>query len=283
MDAKQKKNNSAITEESLAAYLKEIKKIPLLSAKEEKELSKCIKNGDKESRDKLIKSNLRLVVKIALNYTGHGLSVMDLIQEGNIGLMRAAEKFDYRKNVRFSTYAAWWIRQSINRALMNKKRSIRLPNRKEDTIRRIKKVRMELKQYLMREPTCDEIAGRMGMDPFDVVELMSISQEMASLDSELSDSNGVLMDVCVGGESPEVEVCRKAFKEDTINLIKESLDNREQEVLIHRYSLDGGPRETLKGISLDMGISPETVRQIELRAIKKLRERVDVIEDYIYI
>ncbi|MEM5947823.1 RNA polymerase sigma factor RpoD/SigA [Spirochaetia bacterium 38H-sp] len=281
MDAKEKKNNSAI-EETLSAYLREIKKTPLLSAAEEKELSRLIRKGDKNAREKLITSNLRLVVKIALHYTGHGLPVMDLIQEGNIGLMRAAEKFDYRRNVRFSTYAAWWIRQSINRALMNKKRTIRLPNRKEDTIRRIKTIRMELRQRIMREPTCEEIAERMDMDPFEVAELLSLGQEMASLDSELSDSNGVLMDICVGGDSPEEEICKKAFKEDTINLIKESLDEREQKVLIHRYSLDGGPRETLKGISLDLGISPETVRQIELRAIKKLKEKAETIGDYIY-
>lgn len=262
------------------AYLREIKRYKLLSPEEERELGKRIRRGDPEARERLITANLRLVVKIALQFSVPDIPLLDLIQEGNIGLIRAAEKFDYRRNIRFSTYAAWWIRQAIHRALMNKRRPIRLPNRKEDVLRKIEKARRLLEQRLMREPSTEEIADLLGMESEEVEELINLGQEVVSLETQINDGSMDLHDVCPGGASPEEEVCRKACREDTLTLIQRTLDSRESEVVLHRYALTG-PRYTLKTLSEQMGISPETVRQIEIRALRKLRERAEVVGDYV--
>lgn len=257
--------------DALQAYYSQIRLTRLLTAEEEQALSRRIQNGDTEAQRTLIESNLRLVVKIAKAYVSSDVSLLDLIQDGNLGLLKAAGRFDYRKGVRFSTYAAWWIKQAITRSLANRRRAIRLPHRKEDALKRIQRAYNYLSQRLMRPPTAEEIAGEVRLTTEEVSEIMRIAISPVSLDSEINDENSTMMDLLEDYTySPDGEVMENTLREETWNSLNR-LKERERDVLCYRYALDGGERYTLKKISDAMGISPETVRQIEMRAIKKLR------------
>ena len=268
-------------QDALRSYFDQIKKTPLLTADEEKELSRRVLKGDDEAFRQLVEANLRLVVKIAKAFMTSDLSLLDLIQEGNLGLMRAASKFDYHRNVRFSTYASWWIKQAIVRSLSNKRRAIRLPHRKEELLRKISKASSSLSQSLMREPTDDEIATEVGVETCDVRSLMGMSYSVVSLDGDSNDDSGSLKDVFEDySYDPGQELMRKSLREDTLRSL-DLLPIKEKEILLYRYSFHGGKRYTLKKIGDKMGISPETVRQIEIRALRRLGETASELRDYV--
>lgn len=276
------KKSTIDQEDALKTYFEQISQFPLLTFEQEMDLSRRIENGDELAMQKLINSNLRLVVKIAKAYTGTELNLLDLIQEGNLGLIRSASKFDYRKGVRFSTYASWWIKQSIVRAISNKKRAIRLPHRKEESLRRIQSTINTLTQMNMRNPSVEEIAEYAGMETDDVLAILEISSSVVSLDSEINLDNGTLLDVVEDNTySPDRELMRKSLKEDTIRFL-ETLMDREKEILKCRFSFYGGEKYTLKRIGEEMGISPETVRQIEIRALRKLRDQAEEYKDFLF-
>ena len=268
-------------DDALKAYFSQIKKSPLLTFEEELELSRKIENGDKAAFRKLIEANLRLVVKVAKGYMQGGVDIMDLIQEGNIGLMKAAEKYDHKKSVRFCTYATWWIRQSISRALATKRRQIRLPYRKDDALRKVQKAEVTLSHELKRSPSVDEISRSVGMKRHDVIGLINIPDAIISLDCEI-DSAGNLHEKYEDYTfNPEKAFISNAMMEDTKKVLN-CLQEREREILLHRFSFYGNSRCTLKNLSGQIGVSPETVRQIELRAIKKFKEDALPLREYIY-
>lgn len=260
------------SEDALKAYFNQIKHSRLLTADEEQNLSRRIQNGDEAARKQLIECNLRLVVKIAKRYAGSEMELLDLIQEGNVGLLHAAGKFDFRKEVRFSTYASWWIKQAISRALANKRRAIRLPHRKEDALRRIQRAFTVLSQRLIRRPSVDEVAEEVGMSRQDVLHILLVSSSPVSLDGDLGEEDsGTLHDLYEDYTySPEAPLIAESIRQGTLASLN-CLHEREQLVIRSRFALEGGDRSTLKSISDQMGISPETVRQIELRALRKLR------------
>ncbi|MFP4562857.1 MAG: RNA polymerase sigma factor RpoD/SigA [Spirochaetia bacterium] len=277
-----RKTKNKFTEDNLQAYFNQIKKIPLLSFEEEQELSKQIQKGNELAQQKLIEANLRLVVKIAKSYMTGAVQLLDLIQEGNLGLIKAAEKFDYRKNVRFSTYAAWWIKQAIVRSLSNKKRSIRLPHRKEETLKIIQKTFNTLSQRFMRKPSLREVADELGMQEDDVSSLLNAAHSIVSLDLETNDESGTLLDLCEDySYFPEDELLKKSLHQDTLKILEHLLE-RERQILMYRFSFYGNQKYTLKRIGEKLGLSPETVRQIEKRALEKLKEHRSEVEDYVY-
>lgn len=270
------------SENSLKMYFNQIKDTPLLSFEEEIALSKRIMAGDIYARKALIEANLKLVVKIAKAFKNGDVTLLDLIQEGNLGLMKAAEKFDYRKNVRFSTYASWWIKQSIVRALSNKRRAIRLPHRKEEKLRKINKAMNILSQKHMRKPEIREIALEVGMPEHEVLTIMSITDPVISLDGDASSESGSLLEVYEDfSYSPNSDLMKKALKSDTMKSL-ELLKEKEKQIILYRFSFIGGKKYTLKRIGKKLGISPETVRQIELRALTKLKENAEDLRDYWY-
>ncbi|MDR1351823.1 MAG: RNA polymerase sigma factor RpoD/SigA [Treponema sp.] len=277
------KKNMYDSEDTLQIYFDQIKKIPLLSFEEELELSKKIQQGDKAARKRLVEANLRLVVKIARIFLTADVSFMDLIQEGNIGLIRAAEKYDHEKNVRFSTYANWWIRQSISRFLSNKRRVIRLPHRKEEAFRRIRKAYHTLNQTLQRQPTTADIAGYLGMEVEDVEYILNITNNLISLETDISsDETTTIGDLHEDYTySPDRELFRQSTRDMTVKFL-DNLMEREKKILIYRYQLNGGEKQTLKTIGNELGISAETVRQIEMRAIKKMRENASELWKSVY-
>lgn len=269
----------SMTEDTLKIYYERIKQIPLLCAEEEQALSRLIQAGDEEARSKLIEANLRLVIKIARAFSNFDIPLIDLIQEGNMGLIKAAERFDYRKNVRFSTYASWWIKQAVTRSLVNSRRAIRLPHRKEELIRRIHKTSGYLSQSLSREPTHEEIALDLGIDEQRVKDAIEMSCRILPLDNDNDDEDGgsvldMHADETYSSDGAMLNAC---MREKTIALL-EALMEKERQVLIYRFQLYGNSKKTLKGIGETMGISAETVRQIEKRAIRKLREHADYSE-----
>ena len=267
---------------TLKAYFDQIKHAELLSFEEEMELSKRIQKGDDAAKTKLIESNLRLVVKIAKGNVTPEVSLLDLIQEGNLGLLRAAGKYDYRKQVRFSTYASWWIKQAITRALSNKRRHIRLPHRKEDALRKIQRSYTMLSQKLMRSPSVEEVAEEVGLKRQEVVQILNVSSGMVSLDSDINEDSGTFHDIIEDySYSPDAEFLQRSFREQTLQFL-DHLKEKERQILLYRFAFHGGKKYTLKRISDEMGISPETVRQIEIRAIKKLKEHAEELREYVY-
>jgi RNA polymerase primary sigma factor len=276
------KDKASVEEDSLKIYFDRIKRLPLLTFEEELELSKRIQQGDEAARQKLIESNLRLVVKIAKAYMTKEMGFLDLVQEGNLGLMRAAQKYDFKKAVRFSTYAAWWIKQSIVRALSNKKRAIRLPHRKEEALKKIQRTYYSLTQEINRKPSIHEVAEELNMKDEEVGSLLNASGALASLDMELGKDSGTLHDVCEDFTyNPDQALVQNYMKEDTMKFL-EHLMEKEKQILLYRFSFYGGKKYTLKNIGEKMGISPETVRQIEMRAIRKLREHAGELREYVY-
>ncbi len=277
-----KRKKADYEDNTLKAYFDQIKHAQLLTFEEEMELSKQIQQGDDAAKTKLIESNLRLVVKIAKGYVTPEVSLLDLIQEGNLGLLRAAGKYDYRKQVRFSTYASWWIKQAITRALSNKRRHIRLPHRKEDALRKIQRSYTMLSQKLMRSPSVEEVAEEVGLKRQEVVQILNVSSGMVSLDSDINEDSGTFHDIIEDySYSPDAEFLQRSFREQTMQFL-EHLKEKERQILLYRFAFHGGKKYTLKRISDEMGISPETVRQIEIRALKKLKEHAEELREYVY-
>jgi len=269
-------------EDTLRAYFDQIKKTRLLTFEEELALSRSILRGDEAARQRLITANLRLVVRIAKKYMTPDVSLLDLIQEGNLGLIKAASRYDYRKNVRFSTYASWWIKQAIVRSLSNKRRVIRLPHRKEEKLRRINKAFNTLSQQYKRSPNYQEIADELGIQEREVENILSLSSAVVSLDGPTPEENGTLQDLIVDNTYvPDRELLRNSLREKTMGFL-ETLLAKEKQILLYRFAFFGGRKYTLKMIGDEMGISPETVRQIEIRALRKLKECAGELRDFVF-
>ncbi|MCL2196080.1 MAG: RNA polymerase sigma factor RpoD/SigA [Treponema sp.] len=266
----------------LDAYFKQIKVFPLLSFEEELELSRKIQEGSNDALHKLVNSNLRLVVKIAAMYNSCGISIMDIIQEGNIGLLHAAKKFDYRRNVRFCTYACWWIRQFISRYISNTKRLVRLPQRKEETLRKIQHAYHFLSQSLMHQPKNTDIAKELGISVQDVDSFFSIASDTL-LYEYANDDSSCAVDIYEDYTyCPERDLMRKASKDDTMRLLNKLVD-REKRIISYRFQLNGCEHFTLREIGDKFDISPETVRQIERRALRKIRCHADELKECLYV
>jgi RNA polymerase primary sigma factor len=263
--------------DSVQMYLKEIGKLPFLTADEEKELAKRIEKGDKEAKRKMILANLRLVVSIAKKYIGRSpnLSLLDLIQEGNIGLFRAVEKFDWRKNYKFSTYATWWIRQAITRALADQSRTVRIPVHMVETISKYKQVKKKLFQELGRDPYPEEIAAEMDLEVDKVKHLEKISQASISIETPVGDDDedSLLVDFIKDEKlpSPSVTAARSLLR-DRLKEILQDLTPREQEILKMRFGLEDGITHTLEEVGRKFGVTRERIRQVEAKALEKIRE-----------
>jgi len=254
-------------------YLKEIGRIPLLSTEEEAEVSLAVENGDDSARNKLAESNLRLVVSIAKRYVGRGLLFLDLIQEGNIGLMKAVEKFDYGKGYKFSTYATWWIRQAITRALADQARTIRVPVHMVETINKMARIQRQMTLELNREPTEEEIAKKMGITVDKVREVMKISQDPVSLETPIGEEDDSHLGDFIKDESslsPEEYATNEILKEE-INEVLDTLQAREKQVLELRFGLIDGTCYTLEEVGKRFNVTRERIRQIEAKALRKLR------------
>ena len=254
-------------------YLKQIGKVPLLTADEEVELAKRAEKGDKEAIERLCTANLRLVVSIAQKYVGRGLLFLDLIQEGNLGLMKAVEKFDWTKGFKFSTYATWWIRQAITRSIADQARTIRIPVHMVETINRMARVRRQLTGELGREPDTKEIAEAMGMTEEKVRDILKSAQEPTSMDATVGDEEDSHLGDFIPDENAEspADAASNVFLRGQIYELLDELTEREKRVIIERFGLGGEPPRTLEQVGQEMGVTRERIRQIEAKAIRKLR------------
>lgn len=271
--------------DSVRLYLKEIGRVDLLSAAEEIELASRIEEGDSEAKKKLIEANLRLVVSIAKRYVGRGMHFLDLIQEGNMGLFRAAEKFDYRKGFKFSTYATWWIRQSITRAIADQARTIRIPVHMVETINKLIRIQRSLLQDLGREPTPEELGEEMELSPDKVRDILKITQEPLSLETPVGEEdNSHLGDYIEDQEtiSPSDHAAYELLKEQLEDLL-DTLSDREENILRLRFGLDDGKTRTLEELGRVYGVTRERIRQIEAKALRKLRHprRSNRLKDFL--
>ena len=272
-------------EDPVRMYLKEIGKVPLLSADEEVELAKKMETGDLDARKRLAEANLRLVVSIAKRYVGRGMLFLDLIQEGNLGLIKAVEKFDYRKGYKFSTYATWWIRQAITRAIADQARTIRIPVHMVETINKLIRVSRQLLQELGREPTPEEIAKEMDMSVERVREILKISQEPVSLETPIGEEEDSHLGDFIQDDNVPVPADAAAFtllKEQLVEVLS-TLTDREQKVLRLRFGLDDGRARTLEEVGKEFNVTRERIRQIEAKALRKLRHpsRSRKLKDYL--
>jgi len=266
-------------------YLKEIGKVPLLTADEEIELAKRMEQGDNSAKRRLAEANLRLVVSIAKRYVGRGMLFLDLIQEGNLGLIKAVEKFDYRKGYKFSTYATWWIRQAITRAIADQARTIRIPVHMVETINKLIRVSRQLLQELGREPTPEEIAKEMNLPVEKVREVMKISQEPVSLETPIGEEeDSHLGDFIPDDEAPApAESAAFTLLKEQLMDVLDTLTPREEKVLRLRFGLDDGRARTLEEVGKEFNVTRERIRQIEAKALRKLRHpsRSKKLKDYL--
>jgi len=275
-----------IYDDSIQMYLREIGKVPLLTAEEEIDLAKRIGKGDAAARKKLTEANLRLVVSIAKKYMGRNLGLLDLIQEGNLGLFRAVEKFDWRKGYKFSTYATWWIRQAITRALADQSRTIRIPVHMVETLNKYAQAERQLVQDLGREPLPEEIAAEMGIEVEKVYHLKKISQETVSIDApvgENDDEDSYLGDFIVDEDTTKPnEVAGRQILREYVQDILKDLDPREQKILKMRFGLEDGVTHTLEEVGEEFGVTRERIRQIESKALERIREHINInkLRDY---
>ncbi len=265
-------------------YLRDIGKIPLLTALDEIELAKRAEKDEKKARDKLISANLRLVVSIAKKYVGRGMSLLDLIEEGNIGLMRAVDKYDWRRGYKFSTYATWWIRQAITRAIADQARTIRIPVHMVETINRFNRTQRRLMQELGREPTPDEVAKVLGIDETKAREIIKVSQEPTSLETPVGDEEDSHLGDFIAdqGLQPDEQATRELLKIH-LDEVLDSLSPREKRVLQLRFGLEDGKQRTLEEVGKEFGVTRERIRQIEAKAIRKLKHptRAKKLRDYL--
>ena len=266
-------------------YLKEIGKVPLLTAEEEVELAIRMENGDNEAKRKLAEANLRLVVSIAKRYVGRGMLFLDLIQEGNLGLIKAVEKFDYKKGFKFSTYATWWIRQAITRAIADQARTIRIPVHMVETINKLIRVSRQLLQELGRDPTPEEIAAEMNMTVEKVREIMKISQEPVSLETPIGEEEDSHLGDFIPDDdvpAPSEAAAFTLLKEQLLGVL-DTLTAREEKVLRLRFGLDDGRARTLEEVGKEFNVTRERIRQIEAKALRKLRHpsRSKKLKDYL--
>ena len=272
-------------EDPVRMYLKEIGKVPLLSAEEEIELAKRMAEGDEDAKKRLAEANLRLVVSIAKRYVGRGMLFLDLIQEGNLGLIKAVEKFDYRKGYKFSTYATWWIRQAITRAIADQARTIRIPVHMVETINKLIRVQRQLLQELGREPYPEEIAEKMGLPVERVREIQKISQEPVSLETPIGEEEDSHLGDFIQDDNVPVPAEAAAFtllKEQLVEVLG-TLTEREQKVLCLRFGLEDGRARTLEEVGKEFDVTRERIRQIEAKALRKLRHpsRSRKLKDYL--
>jgi RNA polymerase primary sigma factor len=272
-------------EDPVRMYLKEIGKVPLLTAEEEIELAKRMEEGDEEAKKKLAEANLRLVVSIAKRYVGRGMLFLDLIQEGNLGLIKAVEKFDYRKGYKFSTYATWWIRQAITRAIADQARTIRIPVHMVETINKLIRVSRQLLQELGREPQPEEIAEAMDIPVERVREILKISQEPVSLETPIGEEEDSHLGDFIQDDNVPVPADAAAFqllKEQLVEVL-DTLTEREKKVLTLRFGLEDGRSRTLEEVGKEFNVTRERIRQIEAKALRKLRHpsRSRKLRDYI--
>lgn len=276
------------SDDSVRLYLREIGKIPLLNAEEELELAQKVVAGDKKAKDKMAEANMRLVVSIAKRYSGRGLDFLDLIQEGNTGLLRAVEKFDPDKGFKFSTYATWWIRQAITRAIADQARTIRIPVHMVETINKLLRTQRRMTQELNREPTTEELAKELEMEPEKVEYVMKIKQDITSLDAGVGrdgdDEDSVLRDFIEDEESatPEESAASQLLKEQ-VQAVLSTLSDREQKIIKMRFGLENGKSHTLEEVGQEFAVTRERIRQIEAKALAKLRKHKDSkkLHDYI--
>lgn len=272
-------------EDPVRMYLKEIGKVPLLTADEEIELAKRMEDGDENAKKRLAEANLRLVVSIAKRYVGRGMLFLDLIQEGNLGLIKAVEKFDYRKGYKFSTYATWWIRQAITRAIADQARTIRIPVHMVETINKLIRVSRQLLQELGREPTPEEIAKEMNMSVDRVREILKISQEPVSLETPIGEEEDSHLGDFIQDDNVPVPADAAAFTmlKEQLEEVLGTLTEREQKVLRLRFGLDDGRARTLEEVGKEFNVTRERIRQIEAKALRKLRHpsRSRKLKDYL--
>ena len=276
------------SDDSVRLYLREIGKIPLLNAEEELALAQKVVAGDKRAKDKMAEANMRLVVSIAKRYSGRGLDFLDLIQEGNTGLLRAVEKFDPDKGFKFSTYATWWIRQAITRAIADQARTIRIPVHMVETINKLLRTQRRMTQELNREPSIEELAKELEMEPEKVEYVMKIKQDITSLDAGVGrdgdEEDSVLRDFIEDEESatPEESAASQLLKEQ-VQAILSTLSDREQKIIKMRFGLENGKSHTLEEVGQEFAVTRERIRQIEAKALAKLRKHKDSkkLHDYI--
>jgi RNA polymerase primary sigma factor len=265
-------------------YLRDIGKVPLLNAAQEIDLAKRVEDGQQQAKHQLISANLRLVVSIAKKYVGRGMSLLDLIEEGNIGLMRAVEKYDWRRGYKFSTYATWWIRQAITRAIADQARTIRIPVHMVETINRFNRTQRRLMQELGREPTPEEVAEALGIDPAKAREIVKVSQEPTSLATPVGDEDDSALGDFIPDEKsrPEEQATRELLKEHLDDVLN-TLSPREKRVLQLRFGLEDGKQRTLEEVGKEFGVTRERIRQIEAKAVRKLKHptRAKKLRDYL--
>jgi RNA polymerase primary sigma factor len=277
-----------VSDDSVRLYLREIGKIPLLNAEEELALAKRVVEGDKRAKDKMAEANMRLVVSIAKRYSGRGLDFLDLIQEGNTGLLRAVEKFDPDKGFKFSTYATWWIRQAITRAIADQARTIRIPVHMVETINKLLRTQRRMTQELNREPSIEELAKELDMEPDKVEYVIKIKQDITSLDAGVGrdgeDEDSVLGDFIEDEDSatPEESAANQLLKEQ-VQAVLSTLSEREQKIVKMRFGLENGKSHTLEEVGQEFAVTRERIRQIEAKALAKLRKHKDAKKLHEYL
>ena len=278
-------SNSAKVNDPVRMYLKEIGVVPLLSNEEEKELAIAVENGDLEAKQRLAEANLRLVVSISKRYVGRGMQFLDLIQEGNMGLMKAVDKFDYSKGFKFSTYATWWIRQAITRAIADQARTIRIPVHMVETINKLVREQRNLLQELGQDPTPEQIAERMDMTPDKVREILKIAQEPVSLETPIGEEDDSHLGDFIEDEVIEnpVDYTTRVVLREQLDEVLDTLTDREENVLRLRFGLDDGKMRTLEDVGKVFNVTRERIRQIEAKALRKLRHpsRSKQLKDFI--